>query len=543
MRNCGCLVQKHAGRLLGGMLLECISLDQLQRLVHEFGPQMDIRNAGLAVDMIEKVMRNDPRIKQQQQAQDLHHKTLAPYLSVFQKLWPLLQPGLVSADSRPLCRIMSVGSKVQCDDHGVYDTCLQPYLRGNIAEYGARNISNVIYALCTASEGLRPQLSTVALEQLVPEFMQQLHESNAQDISNVLYGLAGCGHVLGEALVQSMVVRLLSVVDEAKPQAVANSLWAISTMEHNLRVDQLKQLVAAVVKQLAWVRALDVSHTMWACARFHYLPEELLTSPKVANVLSSAGDQEVANIAWACGELGYSNDHLLVVLLRRTHRLLQMGATGPSVLALTPHHMCNIIWAVAVLDQQQHARMVLLLAQLVGQVLGTLGSATEEMRQLWQVHNWLRDCPRIRSGQGLIGVLTTEQLQQCKEAWGELADAGKSAAVTNFQQSVFDIVTKMRIDWLHPPRMEQCSRDGVLIIDLTGRTVSGILLAIEADSPQHFRRPDGRPMGPTLYRNRALSARGYTLVSIPSTKWDDFAGDEHRQQHYIRRRLRSVGIN
>eukprot|EP00878_Enallax_costatus_P007039 GHUV01007377.1.p1 GENE.GHUV01007377.1~~GHUV01007377.1.p1 ORF type:complete len:273 (+),score=56.46 GHUV01007377.1:675-1493(+) len=266
---------------------------------------MDIRNAGLAVDTVERVLKLDPSIKQQQiEAQQLDAEKLVPYLYVFHELWQVLQSMLPDADSRLLCRIMSVGSKVQWEDMGLYDACLQHYIGSNMAEYGPRNISNVIYALCTAAEGLKPQLSDVARQQLVPAFVQLLHASNAQDISNVLYGLAGCGIVLKEVVVQKMIVRLLMVLDEAKLQAVANTLWAVATMEQNLRADQLKQLVGAVASNLSWARALDVSHTLWACAKFAYLPEELLSSPQVLSKVATAGNQELSNIAWACGGWG-----------------------------------------------------------------------------------------------------------------------------------------------------------------------------------------------------------------------------------------------
>jgi hypothetical protein len=39
--------------------------------------------------------------------------------------------------------------------------------------------------------------------------------------------------------------------------------------------------------------------------------------------------------------------------------------------------------------------------------------------------------------------------------------------------------------------------DGTLLIDIAGRTVGGVLVAVEADGPSHFRQPDGGLMGTT----------------------------------------------
>lgn len=44
---------------------------------------------------------------------------------------------------------------------------------------------------------------------------------------------------------------------------------------------------------------------------------------------------------------------------------------------------------------------------------------------------------------------------------------------------------------------------------------AGQPLVLEVDGPHHYRRPDNAMTGTTRYRNRALAARGYTVVTIP----------------------------
>jgi hypothetical protein len=63
-----------------------------------------------------------------------------------------------------------------------------------------------------------------------------------------------------------------------------------------------------------------------------------------------------------------------------------------------------------------------------------------------------------------------------------------------------------------------------------------VLLAIEVDGPGHFRQPDGGLMGIMLWRNKALAARGYRLVSIPLSTWEKLSG-EVEQQQYLQGRL------
>jgi hypothetical protein len=54
----------------------------------------------------------------------------------------------------------------------------------------ARNLSNVVYGLCTAPVAIRQQHQAAIQHQLVPAFVAKRSAANAQDISNVLYGMA-----------------------------------------------------------------------------------------------------------------------------------------------------------------------------------------------------------------------------------------------------------------------------------------------------------------------------------------------------------------
>jgi hypothetical protein len=151
--------------------------------------------------------------------------------------------------------------------------------------------------------------------------------------------------------------------------------------------------------------------------------------------------------------------------------------------------------AAAVLDLQQYASQVLQMAHACS---STWSSTAEGHWQLWQVHTWLLDF-QLAGGQGLQGSLTEQQLQQCRAAWAEDLQATAKTDVSDFQRSVLAAVQHLPITWQQQqPQMEQLSvgsdgvtQDSALTIDIAGKTADGLLVAVEADGPWHFRQPDG----------------------------------------------------
>jgi hypothetical protein len=149
----------------------------------------------------------------------------------------------------------------------------------------------------------------------------------------------------------------------------------------------------------------------------------------------------------------------------------------------------------------------------------------EDHQQLWQVHTWLLDFD-LAGGQGLHGSLTQQQLQQCRAAWDEQLWQTAKQRLSGFQRSVFAAVQRLPLTWQQPRQMEQLSvgkdgvtPDGALLLDIFGKTADGVLVAVEADGPTHFRQPDGGLTGATQYRNRALAVCGYKLVTVPWWAW------------------------
>jgi hypothetical protein len=204
---------------------------------------------------------------------------------------------------------------------------------------------------------------------------------------------------------------------------------------------------------------------------------------------------------------------------------------------------------VAVLDLQQHAAHVLHLTAALAQVWSSqrVAAVAEELCQVWQVHSWLLDC-KFAGGKGLQDTLTEQQLQQCRAAWDELTQTALKQPASKLRRDVFAQVQRMPIAWQQPPQMKQLSitRDGVyfdgaLLLDIAGRTAAGVLVAVEADGPSHFRQPDRALTGLAQYRNRALLQRGYKVIPVPYFDWNELKSAAQQQQ-YLKQKFLEAGV-
>jgi hypothetical protein len=154
-------------------------------------------------------------------------------------------------------------SKLQVQQPELSDVCVQCYLQFAAAD-STRNLSNVVYALCTAPQVIRQQHQAVLQQQLVPAFMAKCADSNAQDISNVLYGMADSDQQLPEEAVQQLLPVFITQLHQAMPQAVSNTLWAVATMGQQVPAGQLQQLLDALVGRLHQGKPQKVSNKICA---------------------------------------------------------------------------------------------------------------------------------------------------------------------------------------------------------------------------------------------------------------------------------------
>ena len=126
----------------------------------------------------------------------------------------------------------------------------------------------------------------------------------------------------------------------------------------------------------------------------------------------------------ALGQLGHADEQLHGPLLQEAAQRLQQQRAQDGSSRFTAQELCNISWSVAVLDLQQHTDQLLPLVQACSQQWQSM--QVEGMRQLFQVHLWLLDCQSAAGAeqrQGLQGVLSALQLQQCEAAWRQQLQA------------------------------------------------------------------------------------------------------------------------
>jgi hypothetical protein len=399
-----------------------------------------------------------------------------------------------------------------------------------LPQANSQDISNALWSVAA----LGVQLAGDDAQQLVQHFIQVRAEATPQAVSNILGACASMGVQLTACVVQQLVQYLIKVLPTANTQDIANSVEAVARMGHTLPADQLQQAVQRFRMQLPNAIPQHVSETLWACGRMHYTPLQLLSAleqqPQLLTaLLAAAGPQSLANMAWACGELGRKGKLLPRVLLQQLVHLLQHS----TICSYTMQNLCNSCWTAAVLDLQQCVSQVLQLVSACSELWAI--AVDTDLRQLYQVHLWLLDSRLPAPGQGVSGVLSQQQLQQCKDSWEQqLQRETASAKASDLHRSVFAALQALPADtWQQPPVLEQRIADGALSIDIAATTRSGVQLAIEVDGPYHFVQPDDTLTGPTLFRNRALAARGYVLVSIPYWEWRKLGGAAQRQQYLL----------
>jgi hypothetical protein len=406
-----------------------------------------------------------------------------------------------------------------------------------LADATPQEVSNTLWAVATMGQQVPPQ----QLQRLLEKAVAVLADATPQAVSNTLWAVATMGRQVPPQQLQKLLGRFVAVLPDATPQAVSNTLWAAATMGRHLPPQQLQQAVAAFVELLPAATSQAVANLVWACARMQYMPLQLFRSlqqhpQQLKKVLAGSTPQALANMAWACGELGYRGKLLPGVLLQQAVNMLQGGGSG----SFTLQHMCNLCWTAAVLDLQQDVPQVLQLAAAASHVLGT-GSA-ENMLQLHQVHLWLLDgqlpAPSqglsVVPGQGLLGVLTQQQLEQCKISWEQLLAETAKQPASHLQESVFSAFQQLPPDtWQQLPQSEQPTADKACLIDIAAVVPSGVRVAIEVDGPTHFVWPERSLGGATQARNRALAARGYAVISIPYWEWERLRSAGQRQQYLL----------
>ena len=403
-----------------------------------------------------------------------------------------------------------------------------------------------VWLVLRAAATLKLQLGAAEVQQLLDRLVAVLPGAKPQDVSNTLWAVATMGQQVPPQQLQQLLDRLVAVLPDAKPwhqrmaYVVSDSLWAVATMQRQVSAQHLQQLLAAFgnCKQLAAAQPGHTAKLLWACAKLHYLPLQLLQSlqehpNQLQLLLAAAKPHELVNMVWACGELGYAGE-LPEALLQRAS-LLQGGVTC----GFTVPQLCSLCWSAAVLDLLQCVPQVLQLASAASQLLNTASSDPHICRILWwlhQVHLWLLDSQLPAPNQGLSCVLTQQQLEQCRASYDRMTLSTAHTQPFDRQKLVFDAVLQLPPGTWQPagqPQSRQLTDDRAHLLDISAVTASRVQVAVEVVAPYDYVQPSNTLRGPTLFRHRALAARGYAVVRVPYWDWDALHSTEEQQKYLL----------
>lgn len=507
---------------------------QLLQLVRQYGSLFDHIHIAAALTQLGQWHK-----LQRIRAEDQHDVE-----QLLQRLEQLLTPEqLQRCKCRQLSNIIWACSLLKQHQTPLYQACLHEFLAKVHSAQSLQCVSNVLYSLAEAQHPIAER----QLQQLTAAAGRQelLDTSGPQNISNAIWAIATLQQQVPEQQLQHMVASLLSSSTTLVPQDVSNTLWALAKLQAAAAISltQLQQLEVALVSRFSRPKPMEVSNTLWACAGLLYFPKRLIAALQDQHMwdelIPAMKLQDLANTGLALGALGHRDVQLMGSILKEAVKHTQqyhqpeVGQQQPTSRDRSSHfdvqELCNLCWAAAVLDLQESVPQVLSLIKACRQQWDSINAM--EVAQIHQVHLWLLDC-QATDAQGLGSVLSEQQLQQCSSAWANQLQQYAARESTIFQADVFEVLLQLPMTWQSKPAMEQLSEpDGAVCIDISGVTAEGVKVAVEADGPTHFRRPDLGVGGSTLYRNRALAARGYVVVSVAIHEWRRLQGVQQQIQY------------
>ncbi|GBF97714.1 hypothetical protein Rsub_10878 [Raphidocelis subcapitata] len=491
---------------------------------------------------------------------------------LLQRLSARLRRLFDDCDTRQHANTLWACGKTAYVDAALLDACFERLAAG-VADAAPQGLANALYAaalLQAADYGVDRQQAT----QLLSALVTQRQAATPQALANTLWAAATLQLVVPEQQAAQLLSALVAQRQAATPQALANALWAAATLQLAVPEHQAAQLLSALVAQRQAATPQDISNALWAMAKqwSNAAPPDVeaallrLAAAVDERLVAAMNGQGVSNSMWALSQLGLRpalltqrlaaaavplapamNPQDLANTAAAAARLgvgsarlfaALAGAAGRQAQGFTTQALCNLAWALAIADQRQLAGVVVALAQRAATAAVWAQTVAEDHCQLHQVHLWLLDGQRADSGSGssssgLAGALTAAQLQQCKEAWeAALQEAAQQDCRSAFERSVFECAR--RLPGLADCRQEARTPDGAFSVDVAAlHAGSGLRLAIEADGPTHFLRPGREVSGDTLARNRALSARGCVVVSVPYWEWAKVQRDGRKAAAYL----------
>jgi hypothetical protein len=360
---------------------------------------------------------------------------------------------------QPVSNALWAAAKVKPQDSQQLEDVVAQLLEkfmNNTGDAKPQEVSNVLYALALLPRAW-PMDSAL---QLVERLVQLLPQARPQHMSNVIWALGQyaeqdwllnlpkqlMARVMAAAT--ELLRKLSSGATQGRPggsrpvvngQDLSNACWGVAKLQqlgdavpgqqHQPWHNPFSSAVQAFVQTLPSAEPQHVANVLWSCAVVRHYPQQLLQAVNTPMPqVQQANTQVVANLAWALAVLAPDPPPaaLMASLLQRMQDVLA-GEPPPS--DLTPQHLANTAWAMAVLDQQQLAGQLAPLAAAALSQRQWPTSQAEHMSQWHQVHLWLTDTQVLGpAGLRAFPGVTQQQLEQCQAAWEEGLATGCGAS-------------------------------------------------------------------------------------------------------------------
>ncbi len=421
-------------------------------------------------------------------------------------------------------------------------------------------MSTCFSRLCTSSERPNPHSIAMALhaaaklrhlpsgqqlQQLLQDMASQILDGTLpRHISLALWALSEFQQLPGwrssmvqRETVEALVAAFIGKLGDASDQDISTCALAVARSSTPsgkgapavIRRDVASMAMLACTQgcHVASLSAQSIANIAWARGAMGVYDASFFPAvhAAVSEVLHSISPQALSNVAWAAATVGYPGGGALVsTLVGETARRLDgaNAVNGANGAGFSHQHLSNLCWAAAICNipistqpalAQQLKRLHDMLADHWDVTLQGKQLEQEAMWQLAQLHIWLHDNHQP-------AMLPVAQLRLSLDAWkGNLKEFRHNSRLQGqVFSSLMDLQHCTRLDLHVVPQQEVFTSDGLFSMDMLA-VLSGRQLAIEVDGPQHFTYPDRLINGMTAFRNKALTARGYTVVSIPWFEW------------------------
>ncbi|GMH42371.1 hypothetical protein BSKO_10290 [Bryopsis sp. KO-2023] len=374
-------------------------------------------------------------------------------------------------------------------------------------EMNATDLFTVIWAFARAERPAELFLA-VARKRLADGEMREL---KAYQLVSLSWALAKNGKY-DEKLLDMLVVCIEDNIEDLNVKGIATVLWACATLSHDPG-DLVARLTARIgspglEKFPTW---LSLTHTLWSCARLLHRPPPNVISAGLELLHRSQGE-----IRWKGGQRDRSKPG---------------GAEA--------RHLMLCLWSLAVFGRHK-SELVEGLAARVNQV-DILEDMQEEQKQQ------IAQCLLAANADGTtspLEQLPSHYIAEAMASWRTVIKWNAEQEPSLFHRNVTASLHSMGVKYTN----KRVSEDRCMVLDifvppLTGsqaaRQYKGV--ALELYGPQHLTVNTGRRVGKVILRQKLLQDRGYRVVPLFYTEWQEVQGDAGKKETYLQGKLTNAG--